>query len=61
VYREPSVSWASIDADKVRGIVHGEVTDRDILIEVKGVQINPTSKHNPFGMVAGKGQTMGEA
>lgn len=58
-YRAPSFSWASVDAvhhQKGNGIVYGEVTDRDLCIELdKGnnsvhVEVNP---ENSFGLVTG--------
>ncbi|KUI69658.1 hypothetical protein VM1G_04744 [Cytospora mali] len=61
IYRAPSFSWASVDAQKGSGIVYGEVTDSDLLIELyKGenpVVIENEESKSEFGLVAG-GQVM---
>lgn len=53
-YRAPSFSWASVDAEEGNGIVYGEVTDRDLLIELyegeDSVVIEKASE-NAFGLV----------
>lgn len=50
VDRAPSFSWASIDAQFGNGISCGEVTDRDILIDIVDVTQNG---RDPFGLVTG--------
>lgn len=52
IYRAPSFSWASVDAQKGHGITYAEVTDRDLLIEVEEVSITPKSDANEYGMVS---------
>jgi len=52
-YRAPSFSWASIDADRGNGIVYGEVTDRDLHIEVVDVGISLKVPENKFGIING--------
>lgn len=61
-FRAPSFSWASIDAQgghndrPGNGIIYGEVTDRDILIEVGEGENDVLIKHktdNEFGIVTG--------
>lgn len=61
-YRAPSFTWASIDAQKGingrpgSGIIYGEVTDQDMLIEVgrreNNVVVNRHTE-NAFGLVTG--------
>lgn len=56
IYRAPSFSWASVDAEDGSGIVYGEVTDRGLLIELyKGDDAVVTEKEskNDFGLVTG--------
>lgn len=54
IYRAPSFSWASVDAEDGSGIVYGEVTDRDLLIELQegedAVVIEKESE-SAFGLV----------
>lgn len=61
-FRAPSFSWASVDAQKGvndkpgNGITYGEVTDRDLLIELEKKEDNVAIKHqtdNAFGLVTG--------
>lgn len=60
IYRAPSFSWASVDAQAPEyghGIVYGEITDKDLLIEVDSgrdsVCIKQKIPRNPYGEVKG--------
>lgn len=57
LYRAPSFSWASIDAQYGDGVTYGEVTDQDLLIEVHtgqdAVSINCKVPKNLYGEVKG--------
>lgn len=55
VYRAPSFSWASLDAQYGNGITYGEITEEDLLIEI-GTEENSVSttckvKNNLYGQV----------
>lgn len=61
-YRAPSFSWAAVDAQKAvndqpgNGITYGEVTDRDLLIELEKEKNNiviTSQTDNAFGLVTG--------
>src|SRR3569833_2107961 len=54
-YRAPSFSWASVDSQGGNGITCGEVTDRDILVDVVDVVIEqfPEQGVDCFGLVSG--------
>lgn len=43
LYRAPSFSWATVDANEMRGIKYAEVTNEDLLIEPVG-PLSPRSK-----------------
>ncbi|ORY71276.1 uncharacterized protein BCR38DRAFT_330862 [Pseudomassariella vexata] len=51
LYRAPTFSWASVDADNGSGIIYGEVTDQDLFIEIAGVHVTTTNPENPFGLI----------
>lgn len=54
IYRAPSFSWASVDAEKGTGIIYGEVTDRDLLVELyegENSVITEKASENAFGLV----------
>lgn len=62
LYRAPSFSWASVDAQKgnddqpANGITFGEVTDRDLLIELQkglGDVVIKQQTDNTFGLIKG--------
>lgn len=53
MYRAPSFSWASVEAQNAKGIVYGDVTDRDILVTVGGTDMSLMSVDNPYGPVDG--------
>ena len=46
-YRAPTFSWASVDSET--GITYGEITDQDLLIRVKKVEVTPET--DEFGLV----------
>ncbi|KAF2118166.1 hypothetical protein BDV96DRAFT_488974 [Lophiotrema nucula] len=50
-YRAPSFSWASLDAHEGNGIVYGDITDRDLFIDIEEAQIRPESFANVYGTV----------
>jgi Heterokaryon incompatibility protein (HET) len=50
-YRAPTFSWASLDADKGKGIIYGDVTDRDLFIKIDDVQITLKSNENKYGQI----------
>ncbi|KAF3035217.1 hypothetical protein E8E12_003757 [Didymella heteroderae] len=55
IYRAPSWSWASVDAQMGHGITYGDITDRDLLIRVEDVSVRPWTNNNPpFGIVSEK-------
>lgn len=51
-YRSPTFSWASADAEKDGGggITYGEITDMDILIQVKDIKLTHVTD-DEFGLV----------
>ena len=49
-YRAPSFSWASVNAQNGNGITYGEVTDKDILIDI--VDVHPKQKAEQVGLVS---------
>lgn len=57
IYRAPSFSWASIDAQHGKGVTYGEVTDQDLFIEVHpgkdSVSITYKVPGNLYGEVQG--------
>ncbi|KAJ0123870.1 hypothetical protein J7T55_012341 [Diaporthe amygdali] len=61
-YRAPSFSWASVDAQRGvgdkpgNGVTYGEITDRDLLIDLEKGQdhvVIKTQTKNSFGLVMG--------
>jgi hypothetical protein len=50
-YRAPSFSWAAIDAEQGNGIKYGEVTDRDLLIDVEEISVTPRKGSDEFGIL----------
>ena len=54
-YRAPSWSWAAVDAQKGNGITYGDITDKDLYINITKVAVVPRTMNNPFGIVESKG------
>jgi hypothetical protein len=50
-YRAPSFSWACIDSENGNGITYGEITDRDVLINIEQVSITPKAGSDEFGIL----------
>lgn len=57
MYRAPSYSWASVDAQYGNGVTYGEITDQDLFIEVhtgsNSVSITHKVSENLYGEVEG--------
>ena len=49
-YRAPSFSWAAVDAQEGNGIVCGEATDKDILIDIESFHIGHAAAPDEAGM-----------
>jgi hypothetical protein len=50
-YRAPSFSWAAVDAEKMRGIKYGDVTDEDTFIQVESFTVKPKKGSDEFGVL----------
>ena len=48
-YRAPSFSWAAVDSPS--GITYGEITDRDLLIEITRVRIETEEDSDIYGLL----------
>lgn len=49
--RAPSFSWASLDVP--RGIIYGDFTDKDLLFQVRDVELRYKDPRNKFGLLEG--------
>ncbi|RMZ68292.1 heterokaryon incompatibility [Pyrenophora seminiperda CCB06] len=51
VYRAPSFSWASIDAERGHGITYADTTDQDLFIKVESVSVTPRPESDEYGIL----------
>lgn len=49
IYRAPSFSWASVDAQFGRGVTYGEITDQELFIHVDAVYMQLKEDQNLYG------------